>query len=200
MSINSSHDVMKSAFHNYHSTETTLLKILNNTYANISPSLYCQMVLLYLPFTSDSIHHDILVPRLEMIGIKGSFLKWNNLASLLNSVLSLLTQPSTTWSPTRFCHLHTSIIHIYIEPIRSIISQFTGFSTIYMLTISNSTPSSLYQLRIIPNYLLVPPILNTVFFKQFSIIPSTNFLINIPMNSPSFPSFYLDMILIFLSN
>ena len=69
MSLNSSHDVLQSAFRKGHSIETALLQILNNIYTNVSPSLCCQMVLLDLSCAFDSLRHDILISRLEMIGI-----------------------------------------------------------------------------------------------------------------------------------
>ena len=75
MSLNSSHGVMKSAFRKGHSTETALLHILNNIYTKVSPSLCCQMVLLDLSCALDSLRHDILISRLEMIGINGSAFK-----------------------------------------------------------------------------------------------------------------------------
>ena len=76
MSLNSSHDVLKSAFHKGHSTETALLQILNNIYTKVSPSLCYQMVLLDLSCAFDSLRHNIFISRLEMIGINGSALKW----------------------------------------------------------------------------------------------------------------------------
>ena len=76
MSLNISHDVLQSTFRKGHSTETTLLQILNNIYTKVSPSLCCHMVLLDLYCAFNSLRHDILISRLDMIGINCSVLKW----------------------------------------------------------------------------------------------------------------------------
>ena len=49
--------------------------IINNIYATFSPILCCQMVLLELYCTFDSLSHDIIISKLELIRINGSSLK-----------------------------------------------------------------------------------------------------------------------------
>ena len=60
------HDILQSAFRKCHSTVTALLKILNNIW-KVSPSLFCHMVLIYFSCVFDSLCHDILISRIEMI-------------------------------------------------------------------------------------------------------------------------------------
>ena len=61
MSLNSSHDFLKSVICRGLSTETALLQILNNIYAKVSTSLCCQMVLFDLSCACDSLRHGILI-------------------------------------------------------------------------------------------------------------------------------------------
>ena len=77
MSLNSSHDGLQSAFCRCHSTETTLLQILNNIYVTISPSLWFpHYSIIDISCEFNPLHHDILIYRLEMIGINISSVKW----------------------------------------------------------------------------------------------------------------------------
>ena len=124
MSLNSSHDVLQSAFRKGHSTETALLQILNNIYTKVSPSLCCQMVLLDLSYAFDSIRHDILISRLGMIGINGSSLKWLKSYILNRS------------SSVKLCNISSDPV------LYSMVSH--KFSIIYMLMIYTSTHSSLH--------------------------------------------------------
>ena len=157
MSLNSSHDVLQSAFRKVHSTETALLQILNNIYTKVSPSLCCQMILLDLSCAFDSLRHDILISRLEMIGINGSALKWlksyilNRSSSVKFCDFSSDPRP-LLYSVPQGSVLGTLLFSTYIAHIRSIISKFPSvFYHIYMLMISNSTHSSLLLLQIILN-------------------------------------------------
>ena len=88
------------------------------------------MVLLDLSCSFDSLRHDILILRLEMIGINGIAFKWLNpyiINRELNSVISFLTPPSTVWRPTRCCPiLLFSICITLIRYINIIISHFPG--------------------------------------------------------------------------
>ena len=167
MSLNSSHDVLQS-FRKGHSTETTLLQILNNIYTKVSPSLCCKMVLLDLSCAFDSLRHDILISRLEMIGCNGSALKLLKSYILNRSSSVKFCDFSSDPRPLLYGVLQGSVLgpllfSIYIAPIRSIISKFPRFSIIYMLMISNSTHSSLLLLMIILNKLRVHSQLNTGF-------------------------------------
>ena len=131
MSLDSSHDVLQSEFLNGHSTKTGLIQISNNIYAKVSPSLCCQMVLLYLSCAFNFLRHDILISKLEIICINGSTPNWlksyilNRSSSVkfcdLSSDLRLLLYGVPQGSV-----LGPLLFSIYIVPIRYIISQFPG--------------------------------------------------------------------------
>ena len=90
MSLNSSPDGMQSAVRKLHSIETALLQILNNicqlSNFKVSSPLCCQMIILDLS-AFDSLRHDIIIFKLEMIS-DGSGLKWIN-SYILNSSSSV---------------------------------------------------------------------------------------------------------------
>ena len=127
MSLNFSCDVLKSAFRKGHSTETALLKIYN-IYTKVSPSLCCQMVLLDLYCAFDSLRHDILISRLEMIGINCSALRWLK-SYILNRSSHVKFCDFSDPRPLLYDFPQGSVLgpllfSIYIAPIRYIISKF----------------------------------------------------------------------------
>ena len=124
ISLNSSHDLLQSAFRKGHSTETAILHILNNIYTKVSPSLCCQMVLLDLSCAFDSLRHDILISRLEMIGSK-----WLKFYILNRSSSVKFCDFSSDPRPLLYGVPQGSVIgqilfSIYIAPMRYIISKF----------------------------------------------------------------------------
>ena len=76
------------------------------------------MVIIDISYADDFLRHDILISRLEMVGINGSALKWRN-SYIINRSLSVKLcnlssdPPSTPWYPTLFGPMPTSIIYIY---------------------------------------------------------------------------------------
>ncbi len=63
--------------HKYHSTETALLKVLNDILLTGDAGDHAVLVLLDLSAAFDTVDHAILLARLEhCVGIKGSALKW----------------------------------------------------------------------------------------------------------------------------
>ena len=205
MSLNSSHDVMQSAFRKGHSTETALLQILNNIYTKV-PSLCCQMVLLDLSCAFDSLRYDILISRLEMIGINSSALKWLKYYILNRSSSVKFWDFSSDPRPLLYGVPQGSVLcplvfSIYIAPIRYIISKFPSvFYYIYADDIQlysflyTSTPDN-YQLIACASSIKYWLLSNNLLLNT-----SKTALLNIPTNSPSYPSFYLDKILISPSN
>ena len=116
-------------------------------------SLCSQMVLIDIACVCDSLRHDIILSRLEMIGINGSAPKWLSSYIINRSYVKFFDFSSNPrlllyGVPQGFL-LGPLIFSIYIALIRYIISQF--ILHLYMLMIFNSTPSSLYPLQIILN-------------------------------------------------
>ena len=125
---NKLYDIFQSAFRRGHSTETALEQTLNNIYSTVSPLISYQLVLLYLSCSFDSLSHYILISRLEIIGLRGTILKW---------LYSYILNRS---SSVKFCNfLHNIVLFIivflrdlfsapplpiYILPIHEIIVQF----------------------------------------------------------------------------
>ena len=72
---NKLYDIFQSAFRRGNSTETALQQILNNIYSTVSQSISCQLILLYLSYSFDSLSHSVLISILEMIGIRRTVLK-----------------------------------------------------------------------------------------------------------------------------
>lgn len=73
LSTNSILYTFQSGFRVQHSTETALLKVLNNIYLSVDSVV----LLLDLSAAFDTINHSILISRLERcIGLQGNVLKW----------------------------------------------------------------------------------------------------------------------------
>ena len=168
------------------------------------------MVLLDQSCACDSLRHDILISILEMIGINGSALKW--FKSYILNISSSDKFCDFSYDPRPLLYgvpqgsvLDPLIFSIYIAPIRYIISKFPCvfyhiyaddiqlYSFIYTSTPDNSQLiTCAYSIK----YWILS---NNILLNNYIKIPTTA-LLNIPMNSPSFPSFYLDKILISPSN
>ena len=77
LSDNSILDKFQSGFRSHHSTETALVKIVNDLRINSDSKALSILVLLDLSAAFDTIDHDILIERLEKwVGLSGPVLNW----------------------------------------------------------------------------------------------------------------------------
>lgn len=77
MSENSLHEIHQSAYHKYHSTETALVKIMNDLLCAMDNSQCTQLILLDQSAAFDTVDQEILLQRFEQsYGITGSALQW----------------------------------------------------------------------------------------------------------------------------
>ena len=77
MTINQLHEPMQSAYRACHSTETTLVRVQNDTLRTLDQGGAAILVLLDLSAAFDTIDHSILLSRMEsVLGVKGSALQW----------------------------------------------------------------------------------------------------------------------------
>ena len=77
ISLNGLQDPLQSAYKQYHSTETALLKVTNDIRCALDGNEVVILVLLDLSAAFDTVDHEILLHRLEhQFGVTGSVLKW----------------------------------------------------------------------------------------------------------------------------
>ncbi len=77
LSLNGYFDNFQSGFRSHHSTETALIKIINDIRLNTDTGKLSVLVLLDLSAAFDTVDHDILLDRLEnWVGLSGIVLKW----------------------------------------------------------------------------------------------------------------------------
>ena len=77
MVINSLYPELQSCYRQHHSTETALLKVMNDVLLNMNSQQVTLMVLLELSSAFDTVNHDILLERLDKdIGMRGVTLDW----------------------------------------------------------------------------------------------------------------------------
>ncbi|KAL9958025.1 hypothetical protein ACROYT_G034986 [Oculina patagonica] len=68
---------LQSAYRQYHSTETALVKVANDIHLNMNSQRVTLLVLLDLSAAFDTVYHEILLRRLTMsFGIRGKALAW----------------------------------------------------------------------------------------------------------------------------
>ena len=77
MTINSLYPELQSSYRQHQSTETALLKVINDILLNMNSQQVTLMVLLDLSAAFDTVNHDILLERLDkVIGMRGVTLEW----------------------------------------------------------------------------------------------------------------------------
>ena len=74
---NDLYPVVQSAYRKQHSTETALLRVVNDILHNMNGQHVTLLVLLDLSSAFDTVNHDIMIRQLEMsFGITGTALQW----------------------------------------------------------------------------------------------------------------------------
>ena len=77
MTDNKLFPVLQSAYRKGHSTDTALLRVVNDILSNMNKQHVSILVLLDLSAAFDTVDHVILLPRLETsFGITGTALAW----------------------------------------------------------------------------------------------------------------------------
>ena len=75
--LNNCFDIYQSGFRPHHSTETALVKVLNDIHLNIDSGNISVLVLLDLSAAFDTVDHNILLDRLKnWVGLSGTALNW----------------------------------------------------------------------------------------------------------------------------
>ena len=72
---NGIYPLFQSSYRQYHSTETALLRVMNNILLKINPHHVTLLVLLDLSTAFDKVSHDVLLDRLHNdVGLRGNAL------------------------------------------------------------------------------------------------------------------------------
>ena len=77
MMANSIYPLFQSAYRQYQSTETALLRVMNDILLKMNSQHVTLLVLLYLSAAFDTVSHDVLLDRLHNdVGLRGNALNW----------------------------------------------------------------------------------------------------------------------------
>uniref|UniRef100_A0A8D0A5Q8 Reverse transcriptase domain-containing protein n=1 Tax=Sander lucioperca TaxID=283035 RepID=A0A8D0A5Q8_SANLU len=99
---NNQFEPLQSGFHPLHSTETALLKVLNNLLTSADTGSLNILILLDLSAAFDTVSHNILLTRLKDLGIEGTALSWlRSYLSNRSHFISLHNHTSATATVTQ---------------------------------------------------------------------------------------------------
>ena len=88
LTIDSLYPELQSSYRQHHSTETALLKVLNDVLLNMNSQQVTLMVLLDLSMAFDTVNHDVMLERLDKdIGMRSVMLAHISLINANTSVL-----------------------------------------------------------------------------------------------------------------
>ena len=72
-----SNPVLQSSYRSFHSTETALIKAMNDILLKMNSQLVTLLILLDLSAAFDTVDHQLLLERLsDEVGIRGTALNW----------------------------------------------------------------------------------------------------------------------------
>ena len=121
---------MQSAYRKKHSTETALLKIVNDILSNMDKGKMSALILLDLSSAFDTIHHGVLLSRLkDRFGIDGLALKWiESYLSGRKQTISLQGYPNSAtrsldWGVPQGSILGPLLFSLYTAPLGDIASE-----------------------------------------------------------------------------
>ena len=121
---------LQSAYRKQHSTETALLKILDDLYRIVDDRKAAVLIGLDLSAAFDTIDHDILISRLESVfGVSGAALEW--IGTYLRG-RSQYVKIGIEQSKTSSCHLGVPqgsvlgpfLFSVYVSPVSDVIASY----------------------------------------------------------------------------
>ena len=120
---------LQSAYRKHHSTETALLRVLNDVYENADAGRCTLFVALDLSAAFDTVEHSVLLRRLEnSFGVSGDVLKW--ISSYLSN-RSQVVRVQNSISPSHDCNcgvpqgsvLGPLLFVVYISPLANVVAS-----------------------------------------------------------------------------
>ena len=114
MSENNLHEMLQSAYKQYTSTETAMLKIKHDILCALDNKKCVMLILLNLLAAFDTVDHNILLHRLATrVGVVGDALAWFE-SHITNRTQAInITTASTVWHSKRICAGTLSLCHLY---------------------------------------------------------------------------------------
>ncbi|XP_071959539.1 uncharacterized protein [Antedon mediterranea] len=158
---NDLHGKRQSAYRKHHSTETSLIRVINDLLRAVDVHSEAVLVLLDLTAAFDTINHKILLQRLSnRYGVDGTVLKWFQ-SYMLNRTQSVAIKESTS-NPSPLLDgvpqgsvLGPLCFTLYTSPLEDIVSSYDGVelmvyaddTQLYMMFNPLQTDSAISQLE-----------------------------------------------------
>ena len=128
LSTNSLFEPLQSAYKQFHSTETALIKVHNDIIMSLDTGHYVILVLLDLSAAFDTIDHAILLERLSTLGIQDLALEWlssyiTDRTQSININGQFSSETSLHYGVPQGSVLGPLLFSLYITPLGQIIRQ-----------------------------------------------------------------------------
>ena len=155
MTINSLYPELQSSYRQHHSTETALLKVMNDVLLNMNSQQVTLKLLLVRSAAFDTVNHDILLERLDKdIGMRGVTLDWFQRKSL-RTIFDISIRMDTHVNhvcKTAFYHIHNSCSSVYslrlfLDRLKERMLSTLGARSFYASasTLRNSLPANIRE-------------------------------------------------------